>query len=110
YTRIEEPYGKSRCSGSVQRLFAVTIDFYPTLSRTIKSLDPHTPAGRMAVYDRARQMLVSQLRARNTTPSEASAKQSALESAIERIETETAKADNLLSAAAGAAAKTGVVR
>jgi len=64
----------------------------------------------MAVYDRARQMLVSQLRARNTTPSEASAKQSALESAIERIETETAKADNLLSAAAGAAAKTGVVR
>ena len=88
----------------------MTIDFYPTLSRTIKSLDPHTPAGRMAVYDRARQMLVSQLRARNTTPSEASAKQSALESAIERIETETAKADNLLSAAAGAAAKTGVVR
>ena len=66
----------------------MTIDFYPTLSRTIKSLDPHTPAGRMAVYDRARQMLVSQLRARNTTPSEASAKQSALESAIERIETE----------------------
>jgi len=88
----------------------VTIDFYPTLSRTIKSLDPHTPAGRMAVYDRARQMLVSQLRARNTTPSEARAKQSALESAIERIETETAKANNPLRAAeASAPAKTGVV-
>ena len=87
----------------------MTIDFYPTLSRTIKSL-AHTPAGRMAVYDRARQMLVSQLRARNTTPSEARAKQSALESAIERVETETAKADNPLSAAeAGAPAKTGVV-
>ena len=88
----------------------MTIDFYPTLSRTIKSLDPHTPAGRMAVYDRARQMLVSQLRARNTTPSEARAKQSALESAIERIETETAKANNPLRAAeASAPAKTGVV-
>ncbi len=64
----------------------------------------------MAVYDRARQMLVSQLRARNTTPSEARAKQSALESAIERIETETAKANNPLRAAeASAPAKTGVV-
>ena len=89
----------------------MTIDFYPTLSRTIKSLDPHTPAGRRAVYDRARQVLVSQLRARNTTPSEARAKQSALESAIERIETENAKANNPLNAAeAGAPAKTGVVR
>ena len=64
----------------------------------------------MAVYDRARQVLVRQLRATNTTPSEARAKQSALESAIERIETETAKANNPLNAAAaGAAAKTGLV-
>ena len=64
----------------------------------------------MAVYDRARQVLVRQLRATNTTPSEARAKQSALESAIERIETEDVKANNPLSAAeAGAPAKTGVV-
>jgi hypothetical protein len=74
----------------------MTTDFYPILLRAIRSLDPDTPAGRIAVYDRARQMLESHLRSRNASPSEARAEQSALESAIQRIEAETAEANKPL--------------
>jgi tetratricopeptide (TPR) repeat protein len=65
-------------------------DFYPLLNRAIGALDRKTPEARRAVYDRARQMLVTQLRSMTPPLSEAGIRteQSALESAIERIETE----------------------
>ncbi len=68
-------------------------DFYPLLSRAIGALDRKTPEARRAVYDRARQMLVRQLRSMNPRVSEADIRteQSALEDAIKRIERETAQ-------------------
>jgi hypothetical protein len=37
-------------------------DFYPVLSKAVAGLQEQTPSARRAIYDRARQVLVAQLR------------------------------------------------
>jgi lipoprotein-anchoring transpeptidase ErfK/SrfK len=70
------------------------IDYYAVLSRAVRVPGSGDEAWRRDIYDRARQMLASQLRTRHPPlPSaEAGAEQAALEAAIERIESELALA------------------
>lgn len=65
-------------------------DFYPVLSKAIAGLQEQTPQARRAIYDRARQVLVAQLR--NVNPpiseSEIARQRLALDDVINRIEQE----------------------
>lgn len=78
-------------------------DYLPLLSRAVSNLGT-SPEGRRAVYDRARQALVSQLRAMNPPLAEAeiTRERLALEEAIRRVEAQTtAKSESQASPAAG---------
>jgi hypothetical protein len=68
-------------------------DYYSVLVRAISALDPNTEEGRRALYDRARLMVIDA----GLAASETNRERSALEAAIERIETEMRQA-NLLPA------------
>jgi hypothetical protein len=65
-------------------------DYLPLLSRAVAGLAPNTGEARRAVYDRARQALVNQLRAMRPplAESEITRERLALEEAIRRIETQ----------------------
>jgi hypothetical protein len=67
-------------------------DFYPVLSRAIAALQDQTPEARNAIYDRARQVLLAQLRAMDPPVSEAdiTRQRLALNEVIARIEREQA--------------------
>lgn len=63
-------------------------DYYPLLARALNALPDRTPALRKAVYDRARNALISQLRSLDPPLSEADIdlERRALDAAIERLE------------------------
>jgi lipoprotein-anchoring transpeptidase ErfK/SrfK len=67
------------------------VDYYSILSKAMSAPEAADPQWRHGVYDRARQMLVTQLQARQppTPPRAIVAEQSALDAAIRRIEAET---------------------
>jgi hypothetical protein len=69
-------------------------DYLPLLSRAVATLDK-SPEGRRAVYDRARQALVAQLRSMNPplAESEITRERLALEEAIRRAEMQLGKTD-----------------
>jgi len=69
-------------------------DYLPLLTRAVSNLG-NNPEGRRAVYDRARQALVAQLRAMNPPLAEAeiTRERLALEEAIRRVEAQTAKSE-----------------
>ncbi len=71
-------------------------DYYPVLSRAIATLDSNNASARQNVYHRAREALVRQLHAQVPSLSEESirAEQSALDAAIQRMETETLRANS----------------
>ncbi len=65
-------------------------DYYPVLERAIAGLVPNTAENRRAVYERARQAIVKQLRSYDPplTESEITKERLALEEAVRKIETE----------------------
>lgn len=65
-------------------------DYYPLLARALEALPDRTPAMRKAVYDRARNALIGQLRSLEPPLSEADIEleRKALDSAIARLETD----------------------
>jgi hypothetical protein len=65
-------------------------DYYPLLTRALSGLDPNTGEARQAVYDRARQALLKQLRGVSPplAESEITRERLALEDAIKRIDGE----------------------
>ena len=67
-------------------------EYYPLISRAVAGLRTRTPEARQAIYDRARQALVGQLRAMEPpVPEEAIARETAaLDEAIARTEAEIA--------------------
>jgi lipoprotein-anchoring transpeptidase ErfK/SrfK len=69
------------------------VDYYPILARAMSALEAQDPQWRRGVYERARQMLVTQLLARRpaTPPAAIAAEQSGLDSAIRRIEAEMSR-------------------
>ncbi len=69
------------------------VDYYPILARAMGAPEARDPQWRRGVYERARQMLVTQLLARRpaTPPAAIAAEQSGLESAIRRIEAEMSR-------------------
>src|SRR5580693_527562 len=69
------------------------VDYYPILARAMSAPEAQDPQWRRGVYERARQMLVTQLLARRpaTPPAAIAAEQSALDSAIRRIEAEMSR-------------------
>jgi hypothetical protein len=69
-------------------------DFYPVLSKAISGLKEQSPQARRAIYDRARQVLVAQLRNVNPPMSETeiTRQRLALDDVINRIEAEQAEA------------------
>src|SRR6202795_4182345 len=69
------------------------VDYYPILARAMSAPEARDPQWRRGVYERARQMLVSQLLARRpaTPPAAIAAEQSGLDSAIRRIEAEMSR-------------------
>jgi lipoprotein-anchoring transpeptidase ErfK/SrfK len=71
------------------------VDYYSVLLRAVTAPDAGDQRWRGEVYDRARQMLVTRLRALRPPPSpaEIAAEQSALDAAIARIESEIAWTD-----------------
>lgn len=70
-------------------------DYQPLLARAIGALDPNTGEGRRAIYDRARQALLNQLRAANPplADAEITRERLALEEAIRKAETQAAQAN-----------------
>jgi lipoprotein-anchoring transpeptidase ErfK/SrfK len=70
------------------------VDYYPILARAMSAPEARDPQWRRGVYERARQMLVTQLLARRpaTPPDAIAAEQSGLDSAIHRIEAEMSRA------------------
>jgi lipoprotein-anchoring transpeptidase ErfK/SrfK len=66
------------------------VDYYPILARAMSAPEARDPQWRRGVYERARQMLVTQLLARRpaTPPAAIAAEQSGLDAAIRRIEAE----------------------
>ncbi len=66
-------------------------DYYPVLTRAISGLEPNTAEARRAVYERARQAIVKQLRSYDPplTESEITKERLGLEEAVRRIESET---------------------
>ena len=69
------------------------VDYYPILARAMSAPEAKDPQWRRGVYERARQMLVTQLLARRpaTPPDAIAAEQSELDSAIRRIEAEMSR-------------------
>src|ERR1700680_4558314 len=69
------------------------VDYYPILARAMSAREAQAPQWRRGVYERARQMLVTQLLARRpaTPPAAIAAEQSGLDSAIRRIEAEMSR-------------------
>jgi lipoprotein-anchoring transpeptidase ErfK/SrfK len=69
------------------------VDYYPILARAMSAPEAQDPRWRRGVYERARQMLVTQLLARRpaTPPDAIAAEQSGLDSAIRRIEAEMSR-------------------
>ena len=69
------------------------VDYYPILARAMSAPEANDPQWRRGVYERARQMLVTQLLARRpaTPPAAIAAEQSGLDSAIRRIEAEMSR-------------------
>ena len=69
------------------------VDYYPILARAMSAPEARDPQWRRGVYERARQMLVTQLLARRpaTPPAAIAAEQSGLDSAIRRIEAEMSR-------------------
>src|SRR5580704_16456916 len=69
------------------------VDYYPILARAMSAPEAQDPQWRRGVYERARQMLVTQLLARRpaTPPAAIAAEQSGLDSAIRRIEAEMSR-------------------
>jgi lipoprotein-anchoring transpeptidase ErfK/SrfK len=69
------------------------VDYYPILARAMSAAEAKDPQWRRGVYERARQMLVTQLLARRpaTPPAAIAAEQSGLDSAIRRIEAEMSR-------------------
>ena len=69
------------------------VDYYPILARAMSAPEARDPQWRRGVYERARQMLVTQLLARRpaTPPNAIAAEQSGLDSAIRRIEAEMSR-------------------
>jgi hypothetical protein len=65
-------------------------DYYPLLSRAVGALDPNTPESRRAVYERARQAIVKQLRGYDPPLSESdiTRERLSLEEAVRKIEAE----------------------
>ncbi len=70
------------------------VDYYPILARAMSAPEAKDPQWRRGVYERARQMLVTQLLARRpaTPPAAIAAEQSGLDAAIRRIEAEMSRA------------------
>jgi hypothetical protein len=81
-------------------------DFYPVLSRAIAGLQEQTPEARRAVYDRAKQVLVTQLRNVDPPVSEADIMRQrlALDEVIARIERDYQSADPVPQPVPGASA------
>ena len=71
-------------------------DYLPLLTRAVSSLE-RSPEGRRAVYDRARQALVAQLRSMNPplAESEITRERLALEEAIRRVEMQIGKPESV---------------
>jgi lipoprotein-anchoring transpeptidase ErfK/SrfK len=69
------------------------VDYYPILARAMSAPEARDPQWRRGVYERARQMLVTQLLARRpaTSPDAIAAEQSGLDAAIRRIEAEMSR-------------------
>jgi len=69
------------------------VDYYPILARAMSAPEARDPQWRRGVYERARQMLVTQLLARRpaTPPDAIAAEKSGLDSAIRRIEAEMSR-------------------
>ena len=69
------------------------VDYYPILARAMSAPEAQDPQWRRGVYERARQMLVTQLLAQRpaTPPAAIAAEQSGLNSAIRRIEAEMSR-------------------
>jgi lipoprotein-anchoring transpeptidase ErfK/SrfK len=69
------------------------VDYYPILARAMSAPEAQDPQWRRGVYERARQMLVTQLLARRpaTPPAAIAAEQSGLDAAIRRIEAEMSR-------------------
>jgi lipoprotein-anchoring transpeptidase ErfK/SrfK len=69
------------------------VDYYPILARAMSAPEATDPQWRRGVYERARQMLVTQLLARRpaTPPDAIAAEQSGLNAAIRRIEAEMSR-------------------
>jgi lipoprotein-anchoring transpeptidase ErfK/SrfK len=69
------------------------VDYYPILARAMSAPEAKDPQWRRGVYERARQMLVTQLLARRpaTPPDAIAAEQSGLDLAIRRIEAEMSR-------------------
>jgi lipoprotein-anchoring transpeptidase ErfK/SrfK len=69
------------------------VDYYPILARAMSAPEAQDPQWRRGVYERARQMLVTQLLARRpaTPPAAIAAEQSGLDAAIQRIEAEMSR-------------------
>jgi lipoprotein-anchoring transpeptidase ErfK/SrfK len=68
-------------------------DYYSILSRAMSAPEATDAAWRRDVYGRARNMLVTQLRARPAAAAELAREQSALDAAIARVEAEMRQAD-----------------
>src|SRR5579862_1142881 len=69
------------------------VDYYPILARAMSAPEAKDAQWRRGVYERARQMLVTQLLARRpaTSPDAIAAEQTALDSAIRKIEAEMSR-------------------
>src|ERR1700734_3398975 len=69
------------------------VDYYSILSRAMSAPEAQDPQWRRGVYERARQMLVTELLARRPAapPAAIAAEQSGLDSAIRRIEAEMSR-------------------
>src|SRR5580692_2257595 len=69
------------------------VDYYPILARAMSAPEARDPQWRRGVYERAQQMLVTQLLARRpaTSPDAIAAEQSGLDAAIRRIEAEMSR-------------------
>src|SRR5258708_21996450 len=69
------------------------VDYYPILARAMSAPEAKDPQWRRGVYERARQMLVTQLLARRpaTPPAAIAAEQSGLDAAIRKIEAEMSR-------------------
>jgi lipoprotein-anchoring transpeptidase ErfK/SrfK len=71
------------------------VDYYPILAKAMSAPEAGDAQWRRSVYDRARQMLVTQLKARRppAPPTVIAAEQSALDAAIRRVEADMSRGE-----------------